>query len=170
MNTENTENTELDEQPKIKYLGKISPKTLGFSQDVLTKLVIDKPEGEGDYLYMITGNVSDIKTGEEKNTGPWTKFLGNIAATNIHGDIVRSGELFLPSQITPILVDYVAKGKSEEEFTGVEFEFEIGVVKRLGKGMPYNFTCKNMAKNVIESDPMAQKLLGLMNQKTLALP
>ncbi len=153
------------EQPQIKYLGKISAKTLGFSQDYLTKLVIDEEEGFTQSLFITTGNIMDIKTGEEKDTGPWTKFLGNIAASNVHGEIVRSGELFLPPSITAVLEDHVNQSKSEDDFVGIEYELEIGVMRRVGKGSCYTITCHNLAPNVIATDPMALKLAGLMAKK-----
>ena len=156
-----------EETFQCKYPGKITPKTLGFDQQHITKLMIDDEPGIKRDLFIVTGDISSLKTGEDKQFGPWVKFMGDIAANDRDGEINRGGELCLPSVISPILEGHVREAQKDKSFKGIHVDYEIGVEKT---AQGYKYSCKNLNPGSIESDPMAMRLRNLVKDRKKVAP
>ena len=144
----------------INYKNKISAKSLGFDKDEIRSLV-----AEGAVkLFIAFGIVTAVKTGDGDN-GPWTKFIGQFEAVNTQtGEVFRSGELFLPNSVTPLLESQVVEGSKEETFAGLQFSIEVGAHSS-DTAIGYEFDAKDLM-GVSESDP----LLAMRNKFAAPTP
>lgn len=162
---------------EIKIINKLGAGYLGFEPKKIRKMIEqsqDDNNGSEVRLYKVYGLVLKTKTGTHKENGDWTGFLGQFEAVVIDsGKIVRSGQLFLPTMITPIMESQIASakelyykaniamnkeddddeddeivpptGENTNSFSGVRFAFEIGAKENDRKGgVGYEFVLKNL--------------------------
>jgi hypothetical protein len=134
---------------QIKFVKKISTATLGFDPNTVRKACEKKPAA----LFRVYGLATGVKYGSGDN-GPWTKFTGQFEASDRNEEIVRSGELFLPNMVTPILESQIISGKGEEGFKGIQFAMEIG--SRLSDTpIGYEYTTRDLLPSDTSKDFLA---------------
>lgn len=145
-----------------KFLKKLSAKTLGFDTENIRELV---KKGE-KALFTIVGTVTGVKQGNGDN-GPWVKFMGGFGGVNmVTGECFRSGELFLPASVTPILEAELLASLKQDGFSGLEIAFEIGA-KKTDSVIGYEYTVKDKA-DARERDPVTQLMNKYVDPKLLA--
>lgn len=127
----------------IRFVKKIGAGTLGYDKKALRELCAKKPAK----VFKVYGLATNVRYGTHNENGDWTKFLGQFEAVDLGtGEVVRSGELFLPSSVTPILESQIISGKGDEEvqFKGIQFAMEVGVEHNAKAATEYVFTCKDL--------------------------
>lgn len=148
----------------IKFIGKISAKKLGFEKKAIRKLCEKKPCS----LFKAYGLATSIAYGESDN-GDWTKFKGQFEAVNTQtGEICRSGELFLPNNVTPILESQIIAAKGEDSFKGIQFAIEVGAKEDEESAVGYIYTSQNLMPADAENDFLVAMREEHVDKKLLA--
>lgn len=145
-----------------KFVKKISAKVLGFGIEEIRDLV---KKGE-KALFTIYGTCTNVKYGTGDN-GAWIKFTGAYEAVNMEsGEVIRSGEMFLPDSVSPILETELLTARAVEGFQGVQIAFEVGAKKN---EMPigYEFTVKDLSEPS-EKDALLAMRNSFVPKKLLA--
>lgn len=148
----------MSKEKDIEFLGKISTKTLGISMDNVRENVKKSPAR----LFQVYGEITNRETGQGDN-GEWTKFKGAFEAINcLTGEISRSGALFLPNNITPMVDTYFSRMKNEDKtdvtkgLTVMLVAFEVGA-KKSDVPIGYEYTVKSLLPTgETGTDPLAQ--------------
>jgi len=137
---------------------------IGFEKKGIRKLVEKGAAG----LFQAYGLATGVRYGEGDN-GPWIKFTGQFEAVNMQtGVLVRSGELFLPNNVTPILESQIIAGKGDEKFTGIQFAIEVGAQEDEESAVGYVFISKDLMPSDAENDLLAKMRAEHVNPKLLA--
>lgn len=139
-----------------RFTSKISAASLGFDKKSIRKKT-EEADGQSVAIYEVYGKAVKTRKGITKGKGneednEWTAFIGQFEAVNIEtGELVRSGEVFLPSMITPWLESQLINIDSEivsendlPMIKGVEFAFSIGVKENTKTATDYEFTATNL--------------------------
>lgn len=100
--------------------------------------------GERVPLFRVFGLARGAKKGDGDN-GPWLAFLGEFRATRIDaesGEVITYGSstLFLPSCAEELLAPVVM----ENDGSGVEFAFDIGLIGSPASSVGYEFTADSV--------------------------
>lgn len=166
-------NEELD---GIKIISKISASDIGYEVDDLRALLAANEMNDVS-LFNVYGMAKRVRTGKHDTHGDWTGFEGNFEAIVFEtGEVVRSGQVFLPSILNSTIESQIALGKEqfyrdnaelnkedEDEnvsenknyFLGIQFAFEVGLKKnKRSGGVGYVFTVKNLMPES-KTDPLA---------------
>jgi hypothetical protein len=144
------------------FVNKISAKQMGIDMDTIRESV-----KKGDsVLFTIYGQIQRLQNGNGDN-GEWTKFIGMFEAVNaLTGEIFRSGNMFLPPAVTPIVEGQVLAALKSEDFVGMQIAYEISA-KKSELPIGYEYVTKNLLSGIVENDP----LLAMRKQfVTAALP
>jgi hypothetical protein len=104
----------------------------------------DVIDGAKVQLFRVFGLARGIKKGQSDN-GDWLAFLGDFRAQRLDaetGEVVTFGSntLFLPACAEMMLAPVVA----ENDGSGVEFSFDIGLVGRPASSVGYEFTADSV--------------------------
>lgn len=149
---------------EIAFIKKISTKMLGYEKKQIRKMVEKAPCG----LYRVYGLATGVRYGDGDN-GPWIKFVGQFEAVNMStGALIRSGELFLPNNVTPILESQIIAGKGEDKFKGIQFALEIGAKEDEESAVGYVYTSKDLMPSDAKTDFLAQLRKEHVDDKLLA--
>jgi len=135
------------------FVSKISAKKIGLGMDEIRDAVKSTKKGAAVKLFTVYGLISACKHGDGDN-GPWTKFSGQFEAMHsASGDVYRSGSMFLPDQVTPILEGKLLAASKAEGFMGMQVAFEIGAIKS-EVAVGYEFTVKDLMPATKDTDPL----------------
>lgn len=144
---------------EVRFVKKIGAGHLGLNKKTLRTLAEDA-DGQVVPIYKVYGLAIKTRKGVSNENGEWISFMGQFEAIIFEtGEIVRSGELFLPTLVTPMLESQIVSAKAgvidnidhddeeapkEAVFKGIQFAFEIGIEESDKSSTGYEFTSKNL--------------------------
>lgn len=149
-------------------LKKMAPRTV---VQALGLLAIKAPEAEGErrLLYTVVGIAQAYKTGDS-SFGPYVAFRGQFRATNPDSkDFIMSGTCFLP-QPAQDLIQSALDGMEADEKKGVQFAFDIGIIRAEKSATKYEYTVENLIEPEPQSDPLTLLSQQLPTDRQLPAP
>lgn len=114
-------------------------------------------------LFQLIGIAVGVKHGNS-TYGEWTAFTGDFEARSLYGETAgqsfRSGKLFTPSAVTPLLLTALATDTETGEIPKVQFALEIGY-QPAKNPIGYEYTVRPLVK-MSGADPLAALRVQLL--------
>jgi hypothetical protein len=130
----------------MEALKKMSAKSIlgNVKRFVPTDAKRDIIDGEKVQLFRVFGLARSLKKGQSDN-GDWLAFIGEFRAQRVDaetGEVIHYGSntLFLPAAAEMLLAPVV----DDNDGSGVEFGFDIGLVGRPTSSVGYEFTADSV--------------------------
>lgn len=147
---------------ELRFVKKISSAKLGFGIKECREAAA-KGKGKTVALYQVIGQANKIRTGMGDN-GPWTAFCGMMEANTPDGEVVRSGEVFLPGGVSDMLESQLLNMQKEDPSAQIQFAFEIGVFESQTP-IGYEFDVVSLMKEESSPDPLESLKKNLITAK-----